>query len=210
MSGPHPCQSDRVRFLVGAVPLLLLAAACSAGPAPNAAPTSAPTSAPSAAPAPASGAGQAAVAPGTIRVSSPDFSPGGVLPTRFTCAGARDTPALRWSGVPAGTRALAVTVTDTDAPRGTFTHWVVFDLPASATALGTVPPGARQGTNSAHTHGYTAPCPPSGTHHYHFTVAALRAPLAAPDGAPYTEVAAEVARQRIADGEVVATVTQQG
>jgi hypothetical protein len=147
---------------------------------------------------------------GPIRVSSPDFTDGGVLPRRFTCSGAGDTPALRWSGVPAGTAALAVTLTDSDAPNGTYTHWLVFNLPADATGLTSVPASARQATNSAGNSGYAPPCSPSGTHHYHLTVTALRAALTAPEGAPFVTVNQQMVPARITESGIVVTVTHSG
>jgi hypothetical protein len=115
--------------------------------------------------------------PSRLTVRSPAFAGGATIPRRYTCAGAGDAPPLRWSGVPAGARALALTVEDPDAPGGTFVHWVVVDLPASATGLAgrDLPGGAQE------LHGWTPPCPPTGDrpHRYVFTVSALRHRLGA-------------------------------
>jgi phosphatidylethanolamine-binding protein (PEBP) family uncharacterized protein len=85
-----------------------------------------------------------------IRVTSSEFSEGGRLPDRYTCHGAGMSPPLRFSGVPRAAAALAVIVTDPDAPRGTYTHWVVFDLSPQVHELASAstPPRARQATNS--------------------------------------------------------------
>jgi Raf kinase inhibitor-like YbhB/YbcL family protein len=108
----------------------------------------------------------------TLTVRSPAFADGATIPRRYTCAGAGDAPPLRWSGAPAGARALALTVEDPDAPGGTFVHWVVVDLPARTTALTgrDLPAGAQE------LHGWRPPCPPKGDrpHRYVFTVSALR------------------------------------
>jgi Raf kinase inhibitor-like YbhB/YbcL family protein len=109
-------------------------------------------------------------------LSSPAFADGAAIPRRFTCDGDDIAPHLVWSGVPEGTRSFALIVDDPDAPRGTFTHWVVFDIPADR---GDLPGGARAGgigvwgRNSRGDADYMGPCPPSGTHRYIFRLAAL-------------------------------------
>lgn len=114
-------------------------------------------------------------APDVITVSSPAFRDGQPIPARFTCDGAGEAPPLVWSGVPDGAAALSLVVDDPDAPRGTFVHWVVLDLPAAATGLPgeSLPAGTVQARNSAGRASYFGPCPPSGSHHYRFTVYAL-------------------------------------
>jgi Raf kinase inhibitor-like YbhB/YbcL family protein len=112
----------------------------------------------------------------TLPVTSPAFTNGGAIPTKFTCDGPGTAPPLSWSNLPAGTRSVAVVVEDPDAPGGTFTHWVIYDLPPTINTLDEgvgVPQQAQQGLNSKGQMGWTPPCPPSGTHHYHFRVFAL-------------------------------------
>jgi len=144
-----------------------------------------------------------------IRVTSSEFSEGAQLPERYTCHGAGISPPLRFSGVPTAAAALALIVTDPDAPRGTYTHWVLFDLPPHVHELASAstPPQARQATNSAGTIGYTPPCPPSGTHHYHFTLVGLRDRIELPDGAPLDQTIQHIWAQALAHGTLVATVT---
>ncbi len=126
-----------------------------------------------------SGAGQPPAEralPESMAVSSPAFAAGGVMPRRFTCAGEDVSPPLAWSGVPAGTVEVAVVVDDPDAPGGIFVQWVVAGIDPAATGLaaGALPPGARQGRNSAGRAAWSGPCPPAGSsHHYRFTVYAL-------------------------------------
>lgn len=114
-------------------------------------------------------------APATVGVSSPDFADGAAIPARFTCDGANVSPALRWSGVPDDAATLALVVDDPDAPGGTFTHWVVVDIDPTTGGIadGAPPPGAKQVPNSVGKPSWLGPCPPSGTHHYRFTVYAL-------------------------------------
>lgn len=101
------------------------------------------------------------------------------------CMGGNLSPALSWSGAPAGTKSFAITAYDPDAPTGSgWWHWVVYNIPASATKLATgagdaskrlLPAGTVQGNTDFGTPGYGGPCPPPGdkAHHYHFTLFAL-------------------------------------
>jgi len=107
---------------------------------------------------------------------SDDFTDKNLLSPVFTCDGANISPALKWSGAPAGTRSFALTLRDPDAPSGDFLHWAVVDIPAgsSGTARNVkFPPGSRELKNDAGGFGYTGPCPPSGTHRYIFTLYSL-------------------------------------
>lgn len=111
-----------------------------------------------------------------LTITSTAFRDGGAIPRRYTCDGPDVSPALRWEGVPGGTKSVVLIVDDPDA-RG-FVHWVVFDLPAAATGglaegiRGSADP-PRQGTNGFGKIGYGGPCPPSGTHRYAFALYAL-------------------------------------
>jgi Raf kinase inhibitor-like YbhB/YbcL family protein len=120
----------------------------------------------------------------TLKVTSEAFAEGGIIPDRYTCKGAGEFPAIAWSGDLKGAKALAVVVDDPDAPNGTFVPRIVLDLPAGTAGLGADPPsGAHQARNSGGSTGWTPPCPPSGTHHYRFTVYGLSAPTGLADGA---------------------------
>jgi hypothetical protein len=116
------------------------------------------------------------------------FSPGGEIPSRYTCEGEDVSPPLAWSDPPAGTRSFALIVDDPDAPdpkapQRTWVHWVVYDLPADAARLaegagaGTLPPGARQGRNDWGRADWGGPCPPVGRHRYFHKLYALDAKL---------------------------------
>jgi Raf kinase inhibitor-like YbhB/YbcL family protein len=118
-------------------------------------------------------------------LSSEAFSAGETIPSRYTCDGEDTSPVLSWGDVPSNTEAFALIVDDPDAPGGVFTHWVLFNLPASAQGLpGGVPKterlesGALQGRNGFGRIGYGGPCPPPGKpHRYRFSLYALDAPL---------------------------------
>jgi Raf kinase inhibitor-like YbhB/YbcL family protein len=110
----------------------------------------------------------------TLRSSA--FEAGKEIPSKYTCEGNDIAPQLSWSPAPDGTKSLAVVMDDPDAPRGTWVHWVIVDLPPTATSLpegGSLPSGARAGTNSWNRTGYGGPCPPSGRHRYFFKLYAL-------------------------------------
>jgi len=120
------------------------------------------------APAPPAPAGSEA-----MTVTSTAFQEGGTIPAEFTCSGAGHRPPLAWTGGE-GARSYAIVVVDPDAPSGNYYHWVVLDLPTGTTsAVGPLPEGAHELKNTGGKKGWTPPCPPSGTHHYRFTVYAL-------------------------------------
>lgn len=115
-----------------------------------------------------------------VTVTSPSFNNRGTIPRRHTCDGQNISPALNWSGIPRGTKSIALICEDPDAPGGTFIHWVLFNIPGNATGLpegvprsGTLANGASQGRTSFRRVGYGGPCPPRGRHRYYFNVYAL-------------------------------------
>src|SRR5579859_2603609 len=119
-----------------------------------------------------------------LRLESPSFRNGELIPPRFTCDGENVSPALRWAEAPAGTQCLALVCDDPDAPGKTFTHWVLFNIPLNPPELRegiptekTLPNGARQGTTDFGKTGYGGPCPPGGLHRYFFKLYALDKPL---------------------------------
>ena len=110
-----------------------------------------------------------------IDLTSDAFKNGEPIPVQYTCDGADQTPSLHWGEPPAGTKSFALVIDDPDAPRGTFRHWGVYDIPASARSIGG---GQRIGTevsNDFGKPGYGGPCPPKGhgPHHYHLKLFAL-------------------------------------
>jgi Raf kinase inhibitor-like YbhB/YbcL family protein len=139
----------------------------------------------------------------TITVTSTAFDDGGRIPVRFTCDGDQTSPQLAWTGggKPA---AWALVVDDPDAP-GTFVHWVVLDIPVATRSLaeGRVPSGATQLASSAGSASYAGPCPPSGTHHYRFTVYALAATTGLSASADTDEAIAKVRSSATGQGTLV-------
>lgn len=131
--------------------------------------------------------GQEAVMPFTL--NSPAFAPNAPIPVLHTCDGKDVSPPLHWSGLPAGTKSLALIVDDPDAPdpaapRMTWVHWVLYNLPAGTDGLpagvdtAQLPAGTREGINDWKRKGYGGPCPPIGRHRYFHKLYALDTVLA--------------------------------
>jgi Raf kinase inhibitor-like YbhB/YbcL family protein len=153
-----------------------------------------------------------------IVVKSPAFAEGQQIPAKYTADGEDVSPPLTWSGVPHRARSLVLLCEDPDAPGGTFTHWVVFNLPAQARQLEEgVPPrealasGGVQGTNDFGRLGYGGPAPPPGRpHRYYFKVSALDAELPLAAGARRREVAAAMEGHVVAEGWLMGTYRRAG
>ena len=159
--------------------LLTIVLACVAG-APGWAPVGA-KAAPGAAPRRAPARKEATM---SLTLTSSAFQPQGAIPKRHTCDGQDLSPPLAWSGIPAGTKSLALIVDDPDAPdpaapQRVWVHWVLYDLPTGTPALApgatakTLPPGTREGLNDWKRTGWGGPCPPIGRHRYFHKLYAL-------------------------------------
>jgi Raf kinase inhibitor-like YbhB/YbcL family protein len=112
-------------------------------------------------------------------LTSTTFEDGGMIPTDCTCDGLDQSPALQWGGAPLGTQSLVLIVDDPDAPSGSFTHWVLFDIPGAVQELDAGQPAVGlAGINDFQEPGYRGPCPPPGDrpHAYRFTLYALDVP----------------------------------
>jgi len=147
--------------------------------------------------------------PETITVTSVAFREQGLIPQRYTCFGKGLSPPLHWSGVPTGrTKALALVVDDSDAPVTPYIHWLVFDISGQTLELqeASLPPNARQAQGSDHRARYRPPCPRSGRHSYRFTVYAMDAPVALPNGAPEKAAWSAIAARAIARGRLTGIV----
>ncbi|HLK33332.1 MAG TPA: YbhB/YbcL family Raf kinase inhibitor-like protein [Terriglobales bacterium] len=140
------------------------------------------------------------------------FASGAEIPAKYTCSGENVSPALSWNGAPQGTKSFALIVDDPDAPSGTFTHWLVYDLPVTTLQLPeNVSPaddlsgGGRQGRNDFRRVGYGGPCPPPGkAHRYFFRLYALNSQLNLPAGAPRREVENALRGHILAQAEIMA------
>lgn len=157
----------------------------------------------------------------TLSLTSKTFVAGGEIPTRCTCEGDDLTPDLAWSGVPAGAKSLALIVDDPDAPdpaapKRTYVHWVLYNIPADATGLpedtmpAGLPKGTREGLNDWKRTGYGGPCPPIGRHRYFHKLYALDKVL--PDLGAATKPVLETAMAGhvLAQAELMGTYIKKG
>lgn len=112
---------------------------------------------------------------GNMIITSPSFQDNGSIPSKYTCDGENVNPPLVIKDVPSGTKSLTLIVDDPDAPRGTWVHWIVWNIDPQTTQISerSVPAQASEGQTDFGKPGYGGPCPPSGTHRYFFKVYAL-------------------------------------
>ena len=144
-----------------------------------------------------------------IKITSPFFDQGGMIPVEYTCDGKDISPALEWIGIPENSKSLALICDDPDAPAGDWVHWVIFNIPATATGLPEhMPPnkvfenGARHGLNDFRKLGYGGPCPPSGTHRYFFKIFALDIEIDLPPGSTKNDLVKAMKGHIVSKGEL--------
>ena len=155
-----------------------------------------------------------------LTLRSASFAHEAGIPAKFTCQGDDVSPPLSWSGAPAGTRSFALVVDDPDAPdprapKTTWVHWVLYNLPADTTALAegvpapALPSGTREGVNDWKRTGYNGPCPPVGRHRYFYKLFALDVVL--PDLGRATKKQLEDAMRGhvLAEAQLVGTYEKQ-
>lgn len=148
-----------------------------------------------------------------IALTSPAFEHGGRIPYVHTCEGDDVSPPLQWSGAPVETRSYALVCEDPDAPRGTWVHWVLFNISGDAVeltravpTLSQLPSGARHGKNTAGDMAYAGPCPPPGNpHRYFFRLYALDLTLNLAPGATKTELEKAMDQHILAQGTLMGT-----
>ncbi len=141
-----------------------------------------------------------------IRVTSPAFADGQPIPQKYSCDGENVSPPLEWHGIPDSAKSIALICDDPDAPSGTFTHWVLYDIPAAATRLseGAADTG-KAGLNSFGKIGYGGPCPPprDAAHRYVFRVYALDVASVGKPGLAGSDLSAAIEGHVLAEGELV-------
>ena len=145
-----------------------------------------------------------------MTITSTAFTNGGMIPPKYTADGADVSPPLAFANAPAGTKTFALICDDPDAPRGTWVHWVLYNLPVSVKSLPEhvptqpkLPNGALQGKSDFGKIGYGGPAPPSGTHRYFFKVYALNAELKLGSGATKAQLVKAMNGHILAQGELV-------
>ncbi len=152
----------------------------------------------------------------TMQVMSSAFKEGGAIPRQYTCDGEDISPPLSWESGPEGTKSFVLIADDPDAPRRTFVHWVLYDLPASTRELPEdmardkiLSNGARQGINDGGDFGYMGPCPPSGTHHYFFKIYALNTQVNLPPGKRKADLLEVMEGHILAQGQIMSTYSRR-
>ena len=150
----------------------------------------------------------------SLRSSS--FEPQGSIPAKHTCEGANTSPPLTWSDAPAATKSFALIVDDPDAPdprapKTTWVHWVLYNIPPSTTALpedaraAALPDGTLEGINDFKQTGYGGPCPPIGRHRYFHKIYALDLILADLDEPTKAQLEKAMAGHVVAEAQLVGT-----
>ena len=143
----------------------------------------------------------AGITAATLQVSSSAFKENDLIPAKYTCEGENINPAISVKNIPQQAKSLALIMDDPDAPNG-FNHWVMWNVDPSGTINENSAPGT-QGKNGAGKSGYAGPCPPTGTHHYHFKVYALDTKLNLQEGANKTQLEAAIKGHVLASGELI-------
>jgi hypothetical protein len=152
-----------------------------------------------------------------MELTSTAFQHNSPIPAEYTCDGRNISPPLKWGSVPEGVRSLVLICEDPDAPSGTWTHWVIYNIPAevggleagASTTTETLASGASQGVNDFRRVGYGGPCPPSGRHRYFFRLYALDAELKLKPGARKQEVVRAMEGHVLATGELMGTYSRK-
>ena len=137
-----------------------------------------------------------------LTLSSPAFMEGQHIPEKYTCDGENISPQLEFGNLPAGTQSLALIVDDPDAPNGTWTHWLIWNMQPLHTLMENEAPGT-QGKNDFGNNNYGGPCPPNGTHRYYFRLYALSQKLNLPEGASKEELLKAIEPVKLAKAELM-------
>jgi Raf kinase inhibitor-like YbhB/YbcL family protein len=137
-----------------------------------------------------------------LTITSSAFTDGGLVPSQYTCEGKDINPPLQIGTIPDTAKCLALIMEDPDAPKGIFTHWVMWNIPITNNIEENSAPGV-QGTNSFGKQQYNGPCPPKGIHRYFFSIYALSEELNIPEGAGKEDLITAMKDYVIATGEVI-------
>lgn len=146
----------------------------------------------------------------TIEVTSTAIEEGGMIPRKYTADGENVSPPLAWTGVPDGTKSIALLNDDPDAPVGDWVHWIIFNMNASTAGLPEgvtdheiISSGAKLGKNDFGSLGYGGPAPPHGTHRYYFKIYALDTLLNLESGAKKPQLLKAMEGHILAEGQLM-------
>lgn len=149
-----------------------------------------------------------------MKLTSDAFAQNGAIPKKYTCDGADVSPPLSWSGIPPEAKSLVLIVDDPDAPdptapKMTWVHWVLYNIPPSAGGLlegaRNLPAGTQQGANDWHRTGYGGPCPPIGRHRYFHKLYALDTTIRGLSRPPKSAIEMAMKGHVIAHAELIGT-----
>lgn len=140
-----------------------------------------------------------------MRITSPAFEDGDMIPATYTCDADNINPPLEFHDIPEDARSLALIMDDPDAPGGAFTHWIMWNISPNTARIeeNDWPESAEQGMNDGGDLGYTGPCPPEGIHHYVFKLYALSAVLDLKGEVTRMELEMEISNHMIDEAELV-------
>ncbi|PNR92476.1 YbhB/YbcL family Raf kinase inhibitor-like protein [Petrotoga sp. 9PWA.NaAc.5.4] len=149
----------------------------------------------------------------SLKVSSPSFKNNDYIPTKFSCEGRNINPSLLIENIPDSAKSLALIMDDPDAPRGTFVHWVAWNIELANEIPENIPKKHQvsspikmmQGKNSADQTGYMGPCPPvgHGVHHYHFKIYIVDTEINLPESAKKEDLLKAIEGHIIDQAEIV-------
>lgn len=138
-----------------------------------------------------------------MKITSTAFNADEMIPSKYTCDGLNINPPLEIKNIPEEAKCLALVIDDPDAPSGTWTHWIVWNIPVTHHLKENHIPGT-EGINNFNQHHYGGPCPPLGKHHYHFKIYALDALLDLPANSRKTQLEKAMSEHIIGFGEITA------
>lgn len=146
-----------------------------------------------------------------MKITSSAFEDRQQIPPQYTCNGEDINPPLEFSDIPQGAKSLVLTVDDPDAPEGTWTHWVVYNISPELREVkeNSIPDDGEEGITSFGKTGYGGPCPPSGTHRYFFKLYALNRTLTLEGNPDKDTILENIKDSIIAQAELVGLYTQQ-
>lgn len=147
----------------------------------------------------------------SLKLTSRAFSPGGKIPKKYTCDGSNTSPPLHIDNSPKSAKSVVLIVEDPDAPGGTWTHWVLWNINPKTTEISenSMPPDAIAGTNDFANTRYGGPCPPAGMHRYYFKVYAVDIIISLPSSSKKAAVEKAMAGHIVAKSSLIGTYSRE-